>query len=71
MGSQVKIIRRWNDVALIEEKIYVLSPYLTIETAYLITSCRILGGEYFNTLQSASKKFEAEAMKSGGCFAET
>ena len=71
MGSQVKIIRRWNDVALIEEKIYVLRPYLTIETAYLITSCRILGGEYFNTLRSASKKFEAEAVKSGGSIAET
>ena len=56
---------------MIEEKIYVLRPYLTIETAYLITSCRILGGEYFNTLRSASKKFEAEAVKSGGSIAET
>lgn len=70
MGSQVKIIKTWNDVALIEEKIYVVSPYLTIETAYLITSCRILGGEYFDTLRAAIKKFEAEAVKSGGHFAE-
>ena len=70
MGSQLKILRTWNDVALIEERIYVLSPYLTIETAYLVTSWRILGGEYFNTLRAANKKFEAEAVKSGGELAE-
>ena len=66
MTSQLRVLRTLNDVSLIEERIYVLIPYLTIETTYFVTSGRIPEGSYFNSIDVANRQFEAEVQKSEG-----
>jgi hypothetical protein len=64
MASQRRVLRHWNDITLIEENVYILIPYLTIETAYIVTSEHMTDGAYFNDLCAATKAFEAEVARS-------
>ena len=66
MPSRRRLVRSKNDIALIEETIYVLVPLFAIETAYVITSkCRPTGA-YFNSLAAANKEFERQILRSEG-----
>ena len=64
MASKRRILRRRNDVSLIEENIYLLIPDFTIETTYIVTSRRRPDGAYFNSPENAAKAFEMEVTKS-------
>jgi hypothetical protein len=64
MASERRIIRTRNDVALIEENIYILTPDLRIETVYLVTSRRTPEGTHLSSLASACKEFEREVVES-------
>ena len=66
MASQRRVLRNWNSITLIEESIYISIPYLTIETAYIVTSEHRTEGAYFNDLCAATKEFEAEVARSAG-----
>ena len=66
MASRRKILRSWIDVALIEENIYVLLPFLNIETVYVVISKRRIESSHFNNLDGAMQEFEAEIARSAG-----
>jgi hypothetical protein len=66
MPSQRNILRSWNDVALVEEKLYLPFTYLSIETTSIVTSERRPEGAYFSGLSAAAREFRAEIVRSKG-----
>jgi hypothetical protein len=64
MAPQRRVLRIAKDVALIEETASILVPEARINTAYVVTSSRIPGGAYFETLGAAIEEFEREVAKS-------
>ena len=64
MASLRRILRSRNDVTLTEENIYILIPYLTIETAYIVTSQHLSEGVHFSELSAAMRQFKLEIERS-------
>jgi hypothetical protein len=63
MATQRKILMHEGSVALVEEKIYVVEPELTIHTAYSVTSAREALNLSFDTLGAAQKYFATEVVR--------
>ena len=60
MASERRILRSEGTVALVEERIFVLEPALTIHICYSVTSGRGPSDTSFDTLSAAQKYFSAE-----------
>ena len=60
MATQRKILMHEGSVALVEERIYVVEPVLTIHTAYCVTSGREASNLSFDTLGAAQRYFTTE-----------
>ena len=60
VSSLRKCLKVRGDVALVEERIYLVIPQFTIETTYAVTSDRDPEGLNFSTLTAAESYFQAE-----------
>ena len=64
MAIQRKILKNLGNVALIEERIYIVEPALTIHVLYSVTSSRESASTSFDTFDHAKKYFDAEVARS-------
>ena len=63
MASQRRILRTDGPVALVEERIFVFEPALTIHVCYSITGGHDPADPSFGSLSAAQKYFAAEVAR--------